>query len=118
MTSALRERVAICPAALKLIAQAPVEVVPSFLLAPEGQSALGQEVVHELRDRAVNLSHHLSEFFADVEVSETVVVVVDERRYPRDEAVQRGVVVPPVPVNRLGFLAGERGESIAAPRGD
>jgi hypothetical protein len=58
--SALRERISIRASALQLVPQAPVEVVAPTRAAPKWETPLGEHVIDELRDGAMDGAHNLS----------------------------------------------------------
>ena len=69
------------PAALEFVAQASVEIVAIVGAAPERKAALGEKVVEEFGDGAVELAHHGAEVLADFQVAQGVIVVIEEGRH-------------------------------------
>ncbi len=114
----LPERVAIGAAALFFIANAAVEVIVTGGRAPEREVAIGERIVDQLGNGAVERSHHLAELFAFFEIAEGVVMVVDEGGDPGDVAVEGCVVIEAIPEDFVGFVGGEGAETIADSGGD
>ena len=112
MTHGLRERVPVGKAALFLVADAAVEVILVARLAPERHAALGEQVVDQFGDRAVQPLHQRAEIFADLQVAERVVMIVEQTCDPgREVECLRGVVLEAIPENCLGLLRWQRRES-------
>ena len=62
--------------------------------------------------------HHRAEVFADSQVAERVVVVVEQARDPGDEAELVGVVIEAIPEDCFCLSAREGWEAVAASGGD
>ena len=72
---ALLERVSVRAATLKRVADASIEVVVAFPVAPEWNAARGEDVVGEFCNRAVEALHHATQVFSNAEEAERVVMV-------------------------------------------
>jgi hypothetical protein len=114
----LEQRVPVRAAHLQHVADAPVEVIFVACCPPEGQVAHRKGVVYKLRDRAVKVLDELPDVLAVLDVPERVVVVVHQRRDRGHVAVAVAVEVEAVPEDRLCAFGAERGELVAAARGD
>ena len=99
-------------------AQAPVEIVVVTSTAPERNSTLGENIVHEFCDRSMQLAHHRAELFAICEITQLVVMVIHQRGDDRDESVNGCEVLESIPEDRLCFLGFECRISVSTPRGD
>jgi hypothetical protein len=66
----------------------------------------------------MKLAHHLPEFLADANVTERVIVIIDQRSDPWDETVKLRVMRETVPEHRLRFLARERAIALSTSRRD
>ena len=93
----LCQDVSIRPASLQLVADAAVEVVLVSTVHPEGKKALGKLVVDEFGDGAVETPHHGGEVATDLEITQDVIVIGQERRDERDESIFIRVMVKAFP---------------------
>ena len=112
----LTQSVVVCQPALLFVADAAVEIVAMAGFAPEWDSSLWEQVVHELGDGAVYPLHHGAEVFTNAQVTQRVIVVVEQACYPGDEAELLCVMLEAVPENGLRLFTGEGGEAFAAAR--
>ena len=87
MSNALGERVPVSATALGFVEDATIEVIVVGTFAPEGFDSFGKNVVHEFRDRSVDALHHEAEVFANFQVAQGVIVIVQKSGYPGDETV-------------------------------
>jgi hypothetical protein len=101
---ALRQDVPICPPGLYFIANAPVKIPLLARVKPERQQSLWQKIIHQLRHRAMDLLHHLTKVFADPQISQRVVMVIDKCRHPRHKSVLSRVILEAIPEDILGLL--------------
>jgi hypothetical protein len=106
----LFERVTVRQARLTFIADATVEVLVAFGISPEVRHARWKQVVDQLGDRAVNALHHGWEVFAAAKITERMVMVVQQRRDPRNETKLLRVILEAVPEYIFGSFRGESGK--------
>lgn len=76
------------------------------------------QIVHELRDGAMEAAHHSAQLISSAQVTERVVMIVHQRRHPRDESVRAGGEFETLPENTYRGRIGECGELVRASRGD
>jgi hypothetical protein len=116
VSDALSQRIPKRPTALALVAKASVEVITTATFTPEREVSFGEGVVDHLRHRTVNLSHYLAELFPSSEISDGVIVIVEQRGAPREELVLTRVMLEPVPEDDFG-LAELKGTGMIARAG-
>lgn len=115
----LREHIFIRLAALKFATQTSVEVVSaSAAFVPEGDTPFGEQVVDQLRDRSMELSHHLAEFTPNAKVTDRVIMVAHQSCDPRIELMRCGPMFEAVPEDFLGASCRERRKPVPAPGRD
>lgn len=104
--------VTVCTPILLLVAQASVEI-----FRPEGNSTLGQEVVDELGDRAVNFLEHGGEMVPIGEIADGVIMVGHQGADEDVEMMVSEVFGELTPENFLGRFGSESGKLIGAADG-
>ncbi|MFI5378522.1 MAG: hypothetical protein ACHRHE_04435 [Tepidisphaerales bacterium] len=114
----LQQRVLIRQSRLPLISQAPVEVVSFASFSPERHDTLRQQIIDQLGNRAVERSHEGSEVLSDSEVTDSVIVVHEERCDPWDETEVSTVVIEAIPEYTFGLRGLEREDAISGLGGD
>jgi hypothetical protein len=114
----LQQRVPICPSRLQHVSDAPVKVVLVPFASPERQVPRWKQVIHQLRNRAMNVLHERAKVFTNLKITKCVIVIVQKGRHPGDKTVALTVVIEPVPEDQLCLLGFKRGILVAAPRCD
>ena len=104
----LLQRVFVCQPALLFVADAAVEIVAMAASRQNGTRRVRKQVVHKLRDGTMQSLHHGAEVFANAQVAERVIVIVEQACDPGREAELTGVVVEAVPEYRLRLLRWRR----------
>lgn len=98
--------------------QTPIEVVIVAAAAPEGNASLRPEIVDKLRNRAVQLARHWTELLSIGEVTQHMVVIVQQRGDDRNKTVQLRVVVESIPEDLFRWLTFKCRIAIPTTRGD
>ncbi len=78
MTQGLRQRVSVASSKLQQISQAAVEITLVSGIHPEANESHRQQIIDEFRNRAVDFLHHLPQLFTAEQVSDAVVVIIQQ----------------------------------------
>lgn len=104
----LLKRASVSASRLMLMPDAAVEILVPACVSPELGDAGRQEVIHGLRDRAMEPLHHLWEVLTGAKIAQRVIMIAHERCNPRGEGELVGIAVEAVPEDSLRFLGRER----------
>ncbi len=115
--NALEQCVSVGPMALDLVADAAIEIVAPAAFTPKGEVPGRQNVVYQLGHGAVNPLHHWAQLFAGLQISQGVVMIVKQCRYPGNESVV-GIVIETIPEHRFCGFGLKGWVTFAATGGD
>jgi hypothetical protein len=104
--------------ALLLIAQAPVEIFATLLVASEIGAALGEQIVDERGRQSVEPLHELLQIRAGPAVANQVVMIAHDRYEPEEEFEFIAVMLQPLLDNLLGLLRFQRRKIVPTATGD
>ena len=114
----LCQGVTIGESALLFITETAIEVITVSSGTPKGDVTFNEQVIGQLSNGTVESLHERTEILADFQVSESVIVIVEQRSNPREEIILLGVVVKTIPKDLLRRLAGKRRIPVAASCSD